>query len=152
MNPSPRETITITNQSILHRTILYHSFSSNRYPSIYSPINTYTIESEIVDFLIIARSKSVEGEGGPWHKIEIDFVRPLLLPFSKQLVGSVVSMYFSFSLSLFSCNFIRARPCSRHVFAREANNRGIMVYGRERVVDSRLRKRGVSRAETGKPG
>lgn len=68
------------------------------------------------------------------------------------LVLSFLCIFLSLSLSLFSCNFIRARPCSRHVFAREANNRGIMVYGRERVVDSRLRKRGVSRAETGKPG
>lgn len=56
---------------------------------------------------------------------------------SKQLVSSVVSMYFSFpSLS----NFIRARPCSRHVFAREPNNRGIMARERK---NSRRNMKGV---------
>lgn len=74
------------------------------------------IESEIVDFLIIARSKEGVGDG-PWHKIEIDFVRPLLSHISKQLVSSIASIYFS--LSLFPCNFIRARPCSRATFSHE---------------------------------
>lgn len=45
-----------------------HFFSPNRYPSIYSPQSIYTryerIESEIVDFLIIARSKREGREGG----------------------------------------------------------------------------------------
>lgn len=57
------------------------------------------IESEIVDFLIIARSKEGGGDG-PWHKIEIDFVRPLLSHISKQLVSSIASIYFSLSLSV----------------------------------------------------
>lgn len=54
------------------------------------------IESEIVDFLIIARSKEGGGDG-PWHKIEIDFVRPLLSHISKQLVSSIASIFFSLS-------------------------------------------------------
>lgn len=53
---------------------------------------------------------------------------------SKQLVSSAVSLYFSFfppPLSLSFCVILSGQ--GRHVFAREANNRGIM----EGIVDSR---------------